>query len=839
MRTFHADEDYDVGIAGRARDLKVHVRRQRSHPQLHGPSTTIPGMNANMPPLPNITRPKRIQSLPHSSTPIALQSTMAPPILSSSPTTYSMQDTFDSPGSVYPAFLRDPIRSASSPLLQEPCLRKKKSEPSRLRLFNDAGSPFSKTRQAPKMPSPTNLRFQGRQRGVSDTVRQSNGEMKRSQYSPTYSPSQSRFYTTELPVPTSLIRDRGLSLSSHRTPLQHHTLSLRPSTSIPDYEAVGDVPPRIPNPSQSTYRPERGQSPRTSSYSNRRREPLSRHDGFNEDEVRTSFRSALTTNSSFFDTSGTERSSVVTKSSSVSDFHLDVTREAAAEDEGISVDEYIGMYENGFAEDQGMAGSRIGTAISHESESQHSYDTAEAMDGKLGDAKGTLRPVSPEIRSSTTFMSGEAFQRAQTLTSLSYAISTERDRYGFHKASQHVTLAQYDAWNNTYTLVLDRRKEKWTSLMKHHGLSTDNPTRFPPKSDKVKRYIRKGIPPNWRGAAWFWYAGGYTRLEQHPGLYHKLLERVGTEEMSENDKELIERDLNRTFPDNVKFKPDPTVTDEATGNAGRGITPGHRSITAETKILQALRRVLQTFSIHNPKIGYCQSLNFLAGLLLLFMEEEKAFWMLNIITHVYLPGTHEVNLEGANVDLGVLMISIRESMPAIWAKVGGELDGSAGDGGQLSIRLPPITLCTTAWFMSCFIGTLPIETVLRVWDSFFYEGSKTLFRVALAIFKVGEAQIRAVNDPMEIFQVVQTIPRRLIDAGAVMEACFKRRNGFGHLSQEKIEERRKQRRSLYAEERARIAGELEAQNDKHDDGLRHLFRRGDPKVRLKKMQLKR
>jgi hypothetical protein len=56
---------------------------------------------------------------------------------------------------------------------------------------------------------------------------------------------------------------------------------------------------------------------------------------------------------------------------------------------------------------------------------------------------------------------------------------------------------------------------------------------------------------------------------------------------------------------------------------------------------------------------------------------------------------------------------------------------------------------------------------------------------------------------MEIFQVVQTIPRRLIDANALMEACTKRRNGFGHLSQEAIEKGRAERRRGYAEERER------------------------------------
>ena len=44
-----------------------------------------------------------------------------------------------------------------------------------------------------------------------------------------------------------------------------------------------------------------------------------------------------------------------------------------------------------------------------------------------------------------------------------------------------------------------------------------------------------------------------------------------------------------------------------------------------------LRRVLLAFSIHNRTISYCQSMNFLCALCLLFMEEEDSFWMLVMI----------------------------------------------------------------------------------------------------------------------------------------------------------------------------------------------------------------
>ncbi|KAI1504486.1 RabGAP/TBC [Biscogniauxia marginata] len=355
-------------------------------------------------------------------------------------------------------------------------------------------------------------------------------------------------------------------------------------------------------------------------------------------------------------------------------------------------------------------------------------------------------------------------------TNLTTTDDDGRDRYGFRKANQYITREQYDTWNEGYTEYLDRRRRKWVAFLKENGLMTDTPNRFPPRSTKAKRFVRKGIPPDWRGAAWFYYAGGPAILAKHAGLYDELLKRRA----KDVDIEAVERDLHRTFPDNINVaaaRNSQQILRETLAGAQR---------PDETPMISSLRRVLHAFS----------SLNFLAGLLLLFVEsEEHAFWLLNIITR------------GANVDLGVLMTSLRESMPAVWAKIGGELDGTDSE----QIRLPPITLCMTAWFMSCFIGTLPIETTLRVWDVFFYEGSKTLFRIALAIFKLGEAEIRSVGDPMEIFQVVQTIPRKIINANGLMEACFKRRNGFGHLSQETIEQKRQERRNYVKAEKEKMA----------------------------------
>jgi len=192
-------------------------------------------------------------------------------------------------------------------------------------------------------------------------------------------------------------------------------------------------------------------------------------------------------------------------------------------------------------------------------------------------------------------------------------------------------------------------------------------------------------------------------------------------------------------------------------------------------------------------------------LLMLREDEEKAFILLDVITRKHLPGTHAKVLE-ANVDIAVLMTSIRESLPAVWAKIDDFAD--SGLSGLSVNRLPTVSLATTAWFMSLFVGSLPIESVVRVWDAFFYEGSKTLFRIALAIFKLGEPDIRAIADQLEVFQVVQAVPRRVLDANLLMETCFRRRNGFGHLSQDTIDQRRAERRAALKAQREMADGML-------------------------------
>ncbi|KAF7721327.1 hypothetical protein EC973_004871 [Apophysomyces ossiformis] len=272
----------------------------------------------------------------------------------------------------------------------------------------------------------------------------------------------------------------------------------------------------------------------------------------------------------------------------------------------------------------------------------------------------------------------------------------EVDRYGFRKSSQWISIEKYHEFERLYAPVLERRQARWQQFMDENG------GKFPDRSTKLRRYIRKGIPAHLRGRAWLHYSGAEGKMDANPGVYQKFVAKA-RELGNENEfADIIERDLHRTFPENVQFRSD----------ASAGIPS-----TDHVPAIAALRRVLSAFSVYCPSIGYCQSLNFVVGMLLLFMKEEEAFWtMVTIVQNILPAGVYDVTMEGSNLDQNVLMMLLWERMPTIWSKMS---DKSFWESEEDGVSMPTITLVTSHWFLTLFINILPIETVLRVWDCFF------------------------------------------------------------------------------------------------------------------------
>ena len=61
------------------------------------------------------------------------------------------------------------------------------------------------------------------------------------------------------------------------------------------------------------------------------------------------------------------------------------------------------------------------------------------------------------------------------------------------------------------------------------------------------------------------------------------------------------------------------------------------------------------------------------------------------------------------------------------------------------------------------------QTMLRIWDTFLYEGSKVLFRFAIAIFKFNEEELLACGTSIGIFNKLRTLCQNATDIDRLVQ----------------------------------------------------------------------
>uniref|UniRef100_A0A4W3IXC3 TBC1 domain family member 8B n=1 Tax=Callorhinchus milii TaxID=7868 RepID=A0A4W3IXC3_CALMI len=231
------------------------------------------------------------------------------------------------------------------------------------------------------------------------------------------------------------------------------------------------------------------------------------------------------------------------------------------------------------------------------------------------------------------------------------------------------------------------------------------------RTKKTRDIVVRGIPESLRGELWLLFSGANNDMAAHPGYYTELVAKsMDTFSLATDE---IERDLHRSLPEHPAFQSDTGIS--------------------------ALRRVLTAYAYRNPKIGYCQAMNILTSVLLLYAKEEEAFWLLVSVCERMLPDYFNQRIIGALVDQAVFEELIRDQLP------------------QLTDHMTDMTFFSSvslSWFLTVFISVMPIESAVNVVDCFFYDGIKAVLQLGLVVLDYNMDKLLLCKDDAEAVTIL-------------------------------------------------------------------------------------
>lgn len=258
--------------------------------------------------------------------------------------------------------------------------------------------------------------------------------------------------------------------------------------------------------------------------------------------------------------------------------------------------------------------------------------------------------------------------------------------------------------------VSPQEENKWKDMMDVIGIK-----RFMLlHKDRFLRRVRRGIPPQLRWQVW----KAAVHLDDQQHVLSQDYDRLSR---SENVwTSTIEIDIARTFPELKSFG---------------------------EKEQQQLWRVLNAYAAYNPKLGYCQGMNFVAGLLLLvsdFQEEESFGVLVCLMDHVGLAGFYYERLPLFMRYLRACDMLVKETVPDLRAHF-----------RQENVQ-PAVYL--HQWFLTLFINCFPLSMVIIIWDVIICEGLEVVLRIAVSILQVLKDSLMAMHfeEIIKFFKMMKT-----------------------------------------------------------------------------------
>ncbi|XP_075245370.1 uncharacterized protein LOC142339311 isoform X2 [Convolutriloba macropyga] len=270
--------------------------------------------------------------------------------------------------------------------------------------------------------------------------------------------------------------------------------------------------------------------------------------------------------------------------------------------------------------------------------------------------------------------------------------------------------------------------------------------------------LPSGIPRQLRKKVWLCLADNYLR--------HLKIDWEKTVRYTFND---------RSNPDDEKLGIQIVKDLHRTGYSGFSSGEGAEAGRA------LLKRVLLAYARWNKQVGYCQGFNVLAATLLQVCEGNEGDalkLMIYLIDRVLPQNYFSHNLRALSVDMAVFRDLLREQQPLLSAHFdklqslansvapfsSSQSSGSPSPTASTANYEPPLTnVFTMQWFLTLFATCLPKQTVLRVWDAIFLEGSEMLLRVALTLWDKISPRILQVESADEFYCLMANIQLEMFE----------------------------------------------------------------------------
>ncbi|KAG7209512.1 hypothetical protein KM043_015597 [Ampulex compressa] len=292
------------------------------------------------------------------------------------------------------------------------------------------------------------------------------------------------------------------------------------------------------------------------------------------------------------------------------------------------------------------------------------------------------------------------------------------------KENARLRVRQEEATVKRIKLEYDELSSCARELMEVWDLLVSKQSRVSTKCDNqmLLHAIKQGVPKGKRGEVWQFLAEQFC-LKQPPidthdfPNYNTPYELLLKQLTSQQHAILI--DLGRTFPNHPYYS--------------SALGPGQL----------ALFNLLKAYSLLDHEVGYCQGLSFVAGVLLLHMVEDQAFFLLRHL--MFRRGLRKLYLpDMAALQLYLYQLSrlLHDRLPAIY--------------NHFDTHEVSPTLYAAPWLLTLFASQFPLGFVTRVFDLLFLESSEVLFRVSLALLQEHQEQLLACDSFEEIMEYLKT-----------------------------------------------------------------------------------